>query len=181
MENFFDIATTLNCFCIFSLPCFAFIFCIIYSWFNHYEWVTRTHCLVWNIAPSISGLVTNLSYGFYNVLVTAASIGNFAPQKYVWKLCIAMHSAPRLLTVLLYHNHLNRVLDKSENTKQLIFMCCFFNVVEIFSLLLLSIVPSVEDFHLHKLSFVSFLLFSALFIGSSYYLQRYLYFDNKMS
>ena len=42
-----------------SLPCFAFMFCIIYSWFNHYEWVTRTHCQVWNIAPSISGLMTH--------------------------------------------------------------------------------------------------------------------------
>ena len=32
------------------------------------EWAARTHCNVWNIAPSIS-----------------ASIGNFAPKKYVWK------------------------------------------------------------------------------------------------
>ena len=38
-----------------SLPCTAFLFCIIYSFFYHYEWVTRTHCQVWNIAPSISG------------------------------------------------------------------------------------------------------------------------------
>ena len=38
-----------------SLPCAAFLFCIIYSFFYHYEWVTRTHCQVWNIAPSISG------------------------------------------------------------------------------------------------------------------------------
>ena len=38
-----------------SLPCFAFLFCIIYSFFHHYELVTRTHCQVWNVAPSISG------------------------------------------------------------------------------------------------------------------------------
>ena len=33
---------------------------------------------------------------------------------------------------------------------------------QVFSLLLLSIVPSIEDFALHKLAFGSFLFFSAL-------------------
>ena len=50
-------------------------------------------------------------------------------------------------------------------------LCCALNLAEILALLLLSVVPSVEDFHLHKLSFGCFLLFSALFIASSYYLQ----------
>ena len=52
-------------------------------------------------------------------------------------------------------------------------LCCALNLAEILALLLLSVVPSVEDFHLHKLSFGCFLLFSALFIASSYYLHRY--------
>ena len=51
-------------------------------------------------------------------------------------------------------------------------LCCSFNLAEVFSLLLLSVVPSIENFTLHKLSFASFLLFSALFIGTSYYLLR---------
>ena len=66
--------------CCFSLPCFAFLFCIIYSWLNHYEWVTRTHCLVWNVAPSISGkfLVISsvpMSYGFIYLCKTHNSEG----------------------------------------------------------------------------------------------------------
>ena len=50
---------------------------------------------------------------------------------------------------------------------------CTLHVAEIFSLLLLSLVPSIEDFALHKLSFGSFLLFSALYLAASYTLLRY--------
>ena len=46
------------------MPLAAFIYCIVYSFFYHYEWTTQTHCNVWNFAPSIS-----------------AAIGLFRPQK----------------------------------------------------------------------------------------------------
>jgi len=136
-----------------SLPCFAFVFCIVYSFFHHYDLVTRTHCNVWNAAPSIS-----------------ASIGNFAPQKYVWKVCIALHSAPRLLICQMYHTYMQRVLRRVNFVQQMVLFTCVLNVAEVFSLLLLSVVPSVEDFTLHKLCFGSFLFFSAFFIASSFYL-----------
>ena len=66
-------------------PLFAFGYCIVYSFFYHYEWTTQTHCNVWNFAPSIS-----------------ASIGLFRPQKYVWKLFVSLHSAPRYSGKLAY-------------------------------------------------------------------------------
>lgn len=136
-----------------SLPCFAFFFCIIYSFFEHHEWTTRTHCNVWNIAPSIS-----------------ASIGNFAPQKYVWKTCIALHSAPRLLICQMYHTHMSNIMHRVSWVQQMTLLSCTVSVAEVFSLLLLSIVPSIEDFALHKLAFGSFLFFSALYVATSYYL-----------
>jgi hypothetical protein len=67
------------------MPLTAFVYCIVYSFFYHYEWTTQTHCNVWNFAPSIS-----------------ASIGLFRPQKYVWKMLVSLHSAPRLLLTLMY-------------------------------------------------------------------------------
>lgn len=105
-------------------------------------------------------------------MIISASIGNFAPQKYVWKICIALHSAPRLLLCQLHHKEMRRVLTKSSVIQQLALISCTANMAEIFSLLVLSVVPSVEDYALHKLCFSSFLLFSALFIGTSYYLLR---------
>ena len=35
----YDTSTNVSCF---SLPCFAFFFCIIYSFFEHHEWTTRS-------------------------------------------------------------------------------------------------------------------------------------------
>ena len=67
-------------------PLSAFVYCIVYSFFYHYEWTTQTHCNVWNFAPSIS-----------------ASIGLFRPQKYVWKLFVSLHSAPRYSGKLAYY------------------------------------------------------------------------------
>ena len=52
--------------------------------------------------------------------------------------------------------------------QQLVLLCCTVNVAEVFSLLLLSIVPSIEDFALHKLAFGSFLFFSAVYVATSY-------------
>ena len=106
------------------------------------------------------------------ISLSSASIGNFAPQKYVWKICIALHSAPRLLICQLYHSQMRRVLSQSSIVQRLALLSCTANLAEIFSLLLLSVVPSMEDYALHKLSFASFLLFSGLFIATSYYLLR---------
>lgn len=136
-----------------SLPCFAFFFCIIYSFFEHHEWTTRTHCNVWNIAPSIS-----------------ASIGNFAPQKYVWKTCIALHSGPRLLICQMYHAYMAQNMFRASYVQQLALFSCTLNVAEVFSLVFLSLVPSIEDFALHKIAFGFFLAFSSLHLLCSYYL-----------
>ena len=91
----------------------------------------------------------------------------------MWKVCIALHSAPRLLICQMYHTHMQKVLKRIGFVQQLALFTCTLNVAEVFSLLLLSVVPSVEDFTLHKLCFGSFLFFSAFFIASSFYLFRY--------
>ena len=113
----------------------------------------------------------------YSPFSSSASVGNFSPQKYVWRLCICLHTAPRLLICQLQHGHMDRVISRSPLSRQLTLLSCSFNIAEIFSLLLLSEVPSSEDFFLHKLSFACFLLFSLLFMFTSYYLLRYSHYS----
>ena len=114
-------------------------FFTVYSFFYHYEWTTQTHCNVWNFAPSIS-----------------AAIGLFRPQKYIWKLFISLHSAPRLLLALMYRSYIkNGVSGKCYKIlTEFAFIC---SISEVISLLMLSFAPSREDFKMHKNSFAIFL------------------------
>jgi len=133
------------------LPLSAFIYCIVYSFFYHYEWTTQTHCNVWNFAPSIS-----------------AAIGLFRPQKYVWKLFVSLHSAPRLLMALMYRSYFKKgVASNYKILAEVAFIC---SVLEVVSLLMLSFAPSREDFKVHKNSFAVFLVVSALYMLLTFWL-----------
>jgi len=135
-------------------PLFAFGYCIVYSFFYHYEWTTQTHCNVWNFAPSIS-----------------ASIGLFRPQKYVWKLFVSLHSAPRLLFALMYRSYFMKGLGSKYRIHAEVSFVCY--IFEVLSLLMLSFAPSREDFKLHKNSFAVFLVVSALYMLLTFWLLHF--------
>lgn len=101
-----------------AMPLMAFMICIILSLVFNFNESTSTHCKVSNYLPSIS-----------------SSIGNFSPQKYVWKISIALHSSPRYFISYLHY------IFWHEN--QLAFI---FNLIEISSLIGLSFISSVENF-----------------------------------
>ncbi|KAG8544954.1 hypothetical protein GDO81_021582, partial [Engystomops pustulosus] len=86
----------------------------------------------------------------------SAAIGGVTPQRYIWRFCIGLHSAPRLLVAISYLNfylgggasywrcHINFLL----------------NVCEILCLLLLTYISSNENHDVHQLAFVFFMIYS---------------------
>jgi len=123
-----------------SLPLFGFAFCVIWSFIFEFENSTKTHCEVYNFAPSIS-----------------ASIGSFLPQKYVWQVAIALHIVPRFLFLWMYKQfYYIRIKPLSNKVKWLIRTTLSFNFIELVSLLGLTLVSSQEDFDVHKVCFVTF-------------------------
>lgn len=127
------------------LPLSAFVFCIIWSILFNYEEVTSTHCHVRNFLPSVS-----------------TSVGAYSPQKYVWRMSIALHSTPRFLISLMYYNYFSQLFPSESHWQRLIFACYFLQNAEIFCLIGLTYISSSEDFPLHQKFFVAFVICALL-------------------
>lgn len=100
-----------------SLPLFAFVFCVVWSLLFNFTQTTATHCNVPNFLPSMS-----------------AAIGSYGPQRYVWRLAIALHSSPRYLVAYIYYTK-----HKSKFVLTL-------NWLELSGLLGLTFVSSTENY-----------------------------------
>ena len=85
-------------------------------------------------------------------------------------MAIAMHCFPRLLIATLYHNQFQTSLSKLKYNsrmkyfiiKQLIRLNTFFELCEVFGLILLSYISSKENYSLHEKAFITFMLSSTL-------------------
>uniref|UniRef100_W5KEV0 Acyltransferase PGAP2 n=1 Tax=Astyanax mexicanus TaxID=7994 RepID=W5KEV0_ASTMX len=126
------------------LPLLGFITCITVSLLYHYNEATYTHCQVYNYLPSISAAIS------------------LTPERYIWRFCIGLHSAPRFLLAAAYFNfyrgRFSRQL-KDQLLSVFTFLCALSENV---GLLLLTYVCSTETYSLHKNGFIVFIASSLL-------------------
>ncbi|XP_034404602.1 post-GPI attachment to proteins factor 2-like [Cyclopterus lumpus] len=132
--------------CTVCLPLLGLITCVFISSVFHSEDSTGTHCRVPNYLPSISASIS------------------LSPECHIWRFCIGLHSAPRLLVAFTYFKfYKTRFTLKFPES----LLSCFslaFSVCENLGLLLLTYVSSSETYFVHKEGFVLFLVSSLIYM-----------------
>ncbi|EDW65028.1 post-GPI attachment to proteins factor 2 [Drosophila virilis] len=136
-----------------SLPLGAFSFCVIWSLFNDFVRSTFTHCDVANYLPSVS-----------------AAIGNYEPQKTVWRLAVILHLPLRLTVAYMYLEYYREHIKR--NRRMFGILACTLNVIENVALFCLSLWTSADNYEIHRNSFVVFIASSECYMLISYLLNR---------
>lgn len=126
------------------LPLLGFITCVVTSLFSHFNDATYTHCQVSNYLPSISAAIS------------------LTPERYVWRFCVGLHSAPRFLVAFAYFTFYRGHFVTSLPNLLLSGLTLLASLSENVGLLLLTYVSSTETYSLHKNGFIVFIASSIL-------------------
>ncbi|KAL6115890.1 pgap2 [Pungitius sinensis] len=129
------------------LPLIGLITCIFISSVYHYDDSTGTHCRVPNYLPSISASIS------------------LSPECHIWRFCIGLHSAPRLLVAFTYFKFYKARFASRFPESLLGCFSLAFSVCENLGLMLLTYVSSNETYFVHKEGFVLFLASSLFYMA----------------
>lgn len=136
------------------LPFVGFVVCVAWSLIFDFKSATATHCGVHNYLPSVS-----------------AAIGDYYPQRFIWRIAIAFHTIPRIQIAHVYYMYFISILPKWHESTVL--LNCLLNLVEVLSLFGLTFISSTDNYTIHKLFFITFLLTSTIYMALSIYLLRH--------
>jgi hypothetical protein len=138
----------------------ALVLCITLSIVLHWDESTRTHCGVANWLPSVS-----------------AAVASYSPERYIWRFLIGIHGAPRLALAFAFRNLLlSSPLRPFSSSNWFSLACnaaCVLNIAEVVFLLLLTSISSIDDYYLHKMCFIGFVVCGVTYMMMSTWLFDY--------
>lgn len=121
-----------------TLPMAALFICFVTAYVFQADEIHETHCRVYNVIPSIS------------------AITGVSPQRYLWRICIALHIGPRFAIAAVYRNYYRGILsemnhlESNKKSTKLIDLVYWLNVIEIGSLCGVTYVSNRENYRKMK-------------------------------
>ncbi|XP_008467943.2 post-GPI attachment to proteins factor 2, partial [Diaphorina citri] len=92
----------------------------------------------------------------------SAAIGNYTLQRIVFTSAIVLHTGPRIIYLLAYQEYYREVLKR--RSLYLAQIAALLNIIEIVSLLALTLVPSAVNYPIHEKCFITFILTSEVYM-----------------
>uniref|UniRef100_A0A0A9XFM9 Post-GPI attachment to proteins factor 2-like n=1 Tax=Lygus hesperus TaxID=30085 RepID=A0A0A9XFM9_LYGHE len=142
------------------LPLVALVLCFITAYTFQQSEIHETHCKVYNVIPSIS------------------AITGISPERYLWRMSIALHLGPRFLISSVYYNYYaSRVKlivpasDQEWYTK-LVKICYWVNITEISSLMGVTYISNRDNYPVHEKIFITFMISSLVYMLVSLIIYR---------
>ncbi|XP_026480303.1 LOW QUALITY PROTEIN: post-GPI attachment to proteins factor 2-like [Ctenocephalides felis] len=116
-----------------SLPLISLLICFVTAYVFQYDDIHETHCRVYNIIPSISA-VTGVS-----------------PQRYLWRISVALHMGPRIAIALVSKTFYDNLVinykgQESSRAKILNTLCHWLNCIEIAALCGVTYISNRENY-----------------------------------
>ncbi|KAG4080046.1 hypothetical protein HA402_006358 [Bradysia odoriphaga] len=133
------------CLIVAAIPLVTLFLCLIYAIVFQFEDVHETHCRVFNIIPSIS------------------AITGISPQRYFWRISVAIHIGPRFGLIACYRSHYNCILDKIQDeiikkkARLLATIVFWSHTIELSALCGVTYVSNRENYPLHEKIFITFM------------------------
>ncbi|KAK6101286.1 Frag1/DRAM/Sfk1 family protein [Brugia pahangi] len=121
-----------------SFPFTGLCFCVFFALYSNFEKATETHCCIRNVLPSIS-----------------VATGDFYLGHLIWRILIFTHLIPRVVAAFAYAQ-LFRIPLKSVVQSTFRYLTCFFNILELFCLAIVSAISSRDNHFRHVIAFSIF-------------------------
>jgi len=145
-----------------GLPLVSLLFCFITAYIFQQDDIHETHCRVSKSFTLIIVIVnkiwvtSHMSHisllKVYNILPSISAITGVSPQRYLWRISIALHIGPRLIIASVYHSYYYKILKNIEDVplkimgSRLLNLCYWLNIAEVAALSGVTYISNRENY-----------------------------------
>ncbi|XP_076289391.1 post-GPI attachment to proteins factor 2-like isoform X1 [Lasioglossum baleicum] len=143
-----------------SLPLLTLLVCFLTGYIFQQDDIHETHCRVYNVLPSIS------------------AITGISPQRYLWRITIALHIGPRLIITSVYYSYYYNILKAIEDIplkmkgSRLLNLCYWLSMAEVATLCGVTYISNRENYAVHEKIFICFMISSLTYMLMAVRLSR---------